>query len=237
MKKLVVMFVALAMLFVSVAFAESESPDGIPAVVHSNTLSLRTEPKVSASRVEKLQNGDFLIIPTDANGNYWCTRDSANNEFVYVYHAGEYGWVMEKLLTKNPRYLVSKDKSGTVYASQTMAVEITDHLDAEEQLLILEELSTGYIVNFRKTAGFVPYGDNYYIYERVAENAYNYDCDRWGTIEEDATAYNWPSSDSSAVCTYKNDSWVTVNGEWNGYYRLTVNGQTAYIKKDVVKLQ
>lgn len=236
MKKLVVMFVALAMLLVSTAFAEPEVPDGIPAVVHSNTLSLRTEPKVSASRVESLKNGDFLIIPLD-NGYPLRICDNSNNQFVYVYHAGEYGWVLEKLLTKNPRYLVSKDRSGTVYASQTMTVEITDHLDAEERILILEELSTGYIVNFRKTAGFVPYGDNYYIYDRVAEDAYNYDCERWGIIEKDTTAYNWPSEDSSSVCKYRKDSWITVNGEWNGYYRLSVNGHTAYVEKKVVKLQ
>lgn len=233
MKKLVVLFLVLVTLFASVVAVAEEIPNGIPAVVHSNTLSLREEPKTSARRIENLRNGDFVVIPYDAQGNVW----SNGYDFVYVWHDGNYGWVLSKLLTEHPRYLVSADKTPTVYASPSMKVEITDHLDPEETILILEEVSNGYVVNFRNTAGFVPYGENTYVYERVGTDAYNYLNNRWGLVQGEAILYTWPDEISDQVTTYFDGQPVNINGEWNGFYRASIGAQTVYIKKDVIKLQ
>lgn len=235
MKKLVVLFLILvSAFFVLPSFAEEDAatPEGILAVVHSGTLSLREKPDASSKRVESLQNGDVAIIPVDGNGNVW-----RNDGFIYAWFDNDYGWLMEKLVTKNPRYLISAEKGTPVYASPTMAVEITDSLGKNEQLLILEELESGYIVNFRKTAGFVSRNANLYFGIKTGQNSMDYFGERLGILNDEEEFYMAPNPEAEQLVICQKGEPIRVYGEVGEYYKAVWNKQLVYVEKDDVDLQ
>lgn len=124
-----------------------EGQIGLQAVVLSQSVTVREEPRTNAKAVKKLKYGDTIIVQKQKGG--WAECFLSDDE-----GAGPAGWVNTDYIAIDPAYY-RLDVSTPVYAWNSTKAPKVALLTAGTTLPILKDTGSWLVVSLRGASGWI----------------------------------------------------------------------------------